>query len=189
LHMSGSCVLYTKAMKDALVVALGLAVAAGAGYWYLQHTAKPALGPNDPQPKTFSECAKYYPTLGSAPRTCINGVGITLTEDLGNTLSLRAYITVDSPKPNDTIASPLHIRGEAHTEWFRNEIEMPVEVMDGSGKVVGQGTVETNKYADSDKLLPFEGTVSFTRPGFGSTGTMQIVSRTGERLVLPINFK
>lgn len=188
--MSRSLVPYTYDMGKTLSVLLVVALAVLGGYWYLELSQKPLPDENEPEPTNFAECARLYPVNRSLPRTCTTRTSAVFTEDIGNQLEMRSYITVSTPRPNDTLQSPLRLKGEARSDWFEDGIEIPVEVRDADGRLLGQGHVETDKYTGNLKMLPFEGEVSFKLPNFGHSGTVVIKNtNTREQLVIPVGFK
>jgi len=161
-------------------------LAVGAAGWYMLGFKKPELPAGAPQPATFIECAKYFPVQESYPRRCTNGIGVTTTEDIGNALNLKDKIIVLSPLPNDSISSPVFIRGEALGDWFEVST-IKLQILDKNGKVLGSGFVETTKYTGVDALVPFEGKADFSVPRFGSSGTIVIhKSNSSEELRIPV---
>ncbi len=178
-------------MLKAVGVLFALVLVVGGGYWYTQVTQKPLPSADEPEPTDFAECARLYPVNRSLPRTCTTRTGTLFTEDLGNQLEVRAYVSVSTPRPNDTISSPIHIKGEARGDWYSDDVLIPVEIRSANGEVIGHGTVETKQFTGSLKMQAFEGTVSFETPRFGHSGTVVLYNKnnTRDRLVIPVGFK
>ncbi len=166
-----------------------LAFALGAAGWYMLSFKKLELPAGAPQPATFIECAKYFPVQEWYPRRCTNGIGVTTIEDIGNALDMKDKITVSSPLPNDTISSPVFIRGQALGDWFEVST-IKLKILDKNEKVLGDGFLETTKYPGVDTLVPFEGTIAFSVPRFGSSGTIVIhKANSSEELRIPVLLK
>jgi len=74
---------------------------------------------------SFEDCvAAGNSVMESYPRQCRYGEKVYL-EDIGNELEKIDIINLDTPRPNETIASPLSIKGQARGSWFF-EASLPV---------------------------------------------------------------
>lgn len=157
----------------------------GGGYWYLTYGQKPPLPAGAPQPLTFTECARYFAVKDTTPRSCTNGAGTTLVEDLGNSVELAKEIELTSPRPNDIIASPVKIRGQALGSWYDGST-VEVRVLDIYRNEIAKGEANTAAYTNQIKFAPFEGVVTFTKPVFGTTGSVVIVNKSDDSISLEI---
>jgi hypothetical protein len=61
-------------------------------------------------------------------------------------------IIITSPKPNDTIASPISITGKAVGSWF-SEAVFPVEIYDSNDKLLGKTTAQLVPKSDTDTWM------------------------------------
>ena len=95
----------------------------------------------------------------------------------------NGMIRIDSPLDNQTITSPLTIKGEARGGWYF-EGSFPVKIYDGNGDLVFQG--EARAIADSltNDFVPFEAIINFDVP---NTETGQIVFEKDNPSGLPEN--
>jgi hypothetical protein len=162
----------------------------GGAYWYLTYDQKPSLPAGAPQPLTFVECARYFPVKESRPRSCTNGAGTTMVEDLGNSVALEKEIELTSPRPNDTITSPVKIHGQALGSWY-NGSTIEVLVLDIYKNEIARGEANTASYTNQIKFAPFDGAVTFTKPVFGTTGSVVILNKSDDNVYLeiPVTFE
>lgn len=108
----------------------------------------------------FEECAKAKGAImESYPRQC-NYKGQTFTEFVGNELEKQDLIRISSPRPNDTIKSPVTITGEARGYWFF-EASFPVFVVDWDGRIIGQGIATAKSEWMVTDFVPFEANITF----------------------------
>lgn len=73
-------------------------------------------------------------------------------------------IYVDSPKKNSTITSPVDISGKTPGSWSF-EATFPIDVLDASRRVVGQGYATLEGEWMTEEQVPFSASVSFDQPG------------------------
>jgi len=66
-------------------------------------------------------------------------------------------------KEGETITSPLKITGEARGSWFF-EASFPVSLVDWDGRIIGEGLAQTKEDWMNNNFLPFEATITFTKP-------------------------
>lgn len=78
-------------------------------------------------------------------------------------------ISVSSPTANTQITSPLTIQGEAQGNWFF-EASAPVTLVDTEGKVIAQGYIQAQEDWMTTDKVPFIGTLTFVKPGYGTRG-------------------
>ncbi len=81
-----------------------------------------------------------------------SGVPITPKSDL---------IRISTPRPNQTISSPLTIAGEARGNWYF-EASFPVVLTDWDGKIIAQGIAQAKSDWMTTDFVPFEATLTFT---------------------------
>ena len=72
-------------------------------------------------------------------------------------------IRVELPHVNETITSPLKLKGEAKG-WYA-EATFPVKLIDANGNTLGEGTVEAKGDWQVDEYVSFEGEISFDTKG------------------------
>ena len=72
-------------------------------------------------------------------------------------------IRVLTPKPNETITSPLRIEGEARGFWFF-EASFPVRLVDDSGKELGLAIAQAQDEWMTENFVPFRTELEFKPP-------------------------
>ena len=70
-------------------------------------------------------------------------------------------IRLDSPRPNDTIESPLVVKGQARGYWFF-EADFPVMLVDWDGRIIATGIARAQDEWMTKEFVPFEATLDFT---------------------------
>src|SRR3989338_7210150 len=142
-------------MKNTLPLIIVVVLIAAAGAWWLFGTRLGVLI------TTFEECvAKGNPVMESYPRQCRDGER-TFTENIGNELEKIDLIRISTPRPNQTISSPLTIRGEARGTWFF-EASFPVVLTDWDGRIIAEGIAQAKNDWMTTDFVPFEATLTFT---------------------------
>jgi len=110
----------------------------------------------------FGECvAEGNAVMESYPRQCTSKDGKLFTENIGNELNKSDLIRVVSPRPNETIRSPLKIAGEARGIWFF-EASFPVFLTDWDGKIIAEGFATAKGDWMTTEFVPFEAALAFT---------------------------
>ena len=147
----------------------------------------------------FEECvAAGNPVAESYPEQCFHN-GQRFVRDIGNELEKTDLIRVNTPRPGDTIESPLHIAGEARGYWFF-EATAPVNVVDWDGKIIGEGYITATGDWMTEDLVPFEGEVSFDtsaiQGNYSNKGTLILrkdnpsgLPENDDALEFPVVFK
>lgn len=108
----------------------------------------------------FTECiAAGNPVAESYPRQC-RANGETFVEDIGNELEKQDLIRLESPRPNELVASPLVIKGEARGNWFF-EASFPVLLKDSQGEIIAQAPAQAKGDWMTTEFVPFEATLIF----------------------------
>jgi len=104
----------------------------------------------------FAECAAAgNPVMESYPRQC-SANGQTYTEEIGG----NANINLISPLPNEVIASPLQIKGEAKGSWYF-EAQFPVKLEDEQGNVLTQTIAHAQGDWMTENMVPFTAELTF----------------------------
>ncbi len=85
------------------------------------------------------------------------------TEETGNASEKSDLIVVDTPQPNETIESPLIIKGQARGYWFF-EASFPVKLLDGKGDVIAAAVAQAKSDWMTEEFVPFEATLEFQNP-------------------------
>lgn len=105
----------------------------------------------------------------------------------------NSQITVTSPQPNESVASPLTITGQARGSWYF-EASFPVKLVDANGNILDQQPAQAQGEWMTTEFVPFEVTLTFARPAT-STGTLILekdnpsgLPENDNRLEIPISF-
>lgn len=72
-------------------------------------------------------------------------------------------ITLESPLPKSLVTSPFVVKGKARGNWFF-EGSFPIEVVNWDGLIIGEGYATAKGEWMTTEYVPFEGTITFTRP-------------------------
>ncbi len=181
--------------KDFFYIGLILLILAGSTYLYLSYPREKTVEKTKTVVVTsFEECvAAGFPVQESYPRRC-TADGKSFTEDLGNSVEKQNLIRLTSPKPNETVKSPLSISGQARGNWFF-EASFPVKILDANGKVLGQGSAKTTSDWMTENFVPFTASLTFTA-STTSTGKLVLekdnpsgLAKNADQLEIPIKFK
>jgi len=74
-------------------------------------------------------------------------------------------IVVDEPRPFETIASPLTVRGRARGSWYF-EASFPIILTDWDGRIIAQKYATAQGEWMTTDFVPFEGKLEFKSPVF-----------------------
>jgi hypothetical protein len=140
--------------------------------------------------KDFNSCAAAgNPVMESYPRQC-SANGQTFVEEItGND-----KINIISPKPNETIASPLKIAGEAKGSWYF-EASFPIKLEDEAGNIIAQTTAVAQSDWMTENMVPFTADLIFnsgtTTKGFlvFANDNPSGLPENDESIKIPILFK
>lgn len=118
----------------------------------------------------FEDCVKSgFPIEETFPRQCRDKSDKVFVEDAGNILNKANIISLNNPKPNQEVTSPLVISGQARGWWFF-EGSFPIKLKTVSGRVLNLGSIKTKDEWMTDDFVNFSSEISFavaTRtPGF-----------------------
>ena len=105
---------------------------------------------------------KFYGDVSEEKREALNAILESLyftdpnrqREEIGN------LIEMEQPQQNDTVSSPLQIRGQAKGYWFF-EASAPVRLVTESGKKIAEGYVEAQGDWMNEDWVPFSGRLQF----------------------------
>lgn len=104
--------------------------------------------------------------LVPAPKTLLDiatSTNATTTQAAG----IPDLITVDSPKPGDTISSTtITVTGKARGTWYF-EASFPVVLTDWDGRIIAQGPAQAQSDWMTQDFVPFKITLNFTKPVAG----------------------
>lgn len=123
------------------------------------------------------------------------GKSYTIPEDVGNAEVMADLIVVTSPQPNDVIASPLTVTGEARGTWYF-EATFPVRIIDGYGNTIATGYAEADGEWKTEDFVPFTSTLTFTGTPATTDGTLILAKdnpsdlpKNDAELYVPVNFE
>lgn len=142
---------------------------------------------------SFDECiAAGNPAMESYPRQCRAG-DKTFVEDIGNELEKTDLIRVNSPRPNQTIESPLIIEGEARGFWFF-EGDFPIRLLDEGENEIAIAIARAQGEWMVEDFVSFTAQLSFD-PGDSTRGTLIFerdnpsgLPENDDELIMPIQF-
>lgn len=122
---------------------------------------------------SFKDCVQAgNPVMESNPRQC-NADSRTFIEQAENGIDTNDLIHINTPQPNQTISSPVTIKGKARGNWFF-EASFPVVITDWDGKIIGQGIAKAKSDWMTTEFVPFEATLTFTtdKNAYNNKGTL-----------------
>jgi hypothetical protein len=143
----------------------------------------------------FEECvAAGYPVMESYPRQCRNPGGKNFVEDIGNELEKQNLIKISQPRPNDSITSPLIIKGEARGTWFF-EASFPIKILDENGNIINQTIAQAKSDWMTENFVPFEAILTYSVDK-DQKGTLVLekdnpsgLPENNDQLIVPVNLK
>lgn len=144
---------------------------------------------------SFEECVSAgHPVLESYPQQCIvPDNGKTFVEDIGNELEKIDLIQVETPRPNQTISSPLVVKGKARGAWFF-EADFPISLADSKGRLIGSAVATAQADWMTEEFVPFEARLEFKNPQeekgtliFKKDNPSGLVEHDDE-LIMPVKF-
>lgn len=182
----------TKKLILALLVVL-IFVGVTSGFFFL--LKGDAVAPVLQNITSFEECAKVNPVMESYPPQCKTADGKHFTQDIGNELSKLDLITIDSPRPNAEIASPLTIEGKARGTWYF-EASFPIELQSADGTVIAIAPAQAQSEWMTENFVPYKLELSFPAQPAGSKGKLILrkdnpsgLPEHDDSLIVPITFK
>ncbi len=121
----------------------------------------PTTGCGDDKIENFDDCIQAgNPAMESYPRQCRDKDSNLFIENIGNELDKMDLIRIDSPRPNQTITSPLVIQGQARGYWFF-EGDFPVKLLDADGNQLVVGFVTAQDDWMVEDFVQFQGQLDF----------------------------
>lgn len=141
---------------------------------------------------------KFFPILILLPFAVVAAFmyfrgGTVQPRDVGNWRDKQDLIQVKSPRPNDTIRSPLTVYGEARGYWFF-EASFPVRILDANGKELVVVPAQAEGEWMTEIFVPFRVTLVFPSPTT-ETGTLVLekdnpsgLPEHADELRMPIRF-
>lgn len=144
----------------------------------------------------FEEClAAGYPVLESYPRQCKTLNGQTFVENIGNMLEKTELITMTNPLPNQLIASPLLITGEARGTWYF-EASFPIKLYDENNSLMAVGIAQAQSDWMTTDFVPFQVEMIFSNTTTSTKGVLVLekdnpsgLSEYDDQLIIPIKFQ
>lgn len=142
-----------------------------------------ASAPQIPEPTSFEECvAQGNPVMESYPRQCRTESGKHFSEDIGNANEKQDLIVTSTPRPGDTVASPLVVSGQARGNWYF-EASFPIAVEDAQGNIIGEGYAEAQGEWMTTDFVPFTSIeISFPPQEPGSSGMLVLYKHNASGL-------
>lgn len=181
-------------LKTFILLLVVVIIATAGIYLYIERPAC-IFGPEEAAVNSFEECiAAGYVVLESFPRQCKTPGGETFVEDIGNVLEKTDLIRLDTPQPNETITSPLTVKGEARGYWFF-EADFPVKLFNEKGDLIVLAIAQAKSDWMTEDFVPFEATLEFQNPG-SEKGTLVLekdnpsgLPENADELRIPIVFE
>lgn len=144
----------------------------------------------------FEECALAgYNVMESYPRQCRTSEGELFVENIGNELEKADLIRIDNPRPNQTISSPLLIKGTARGYWFF-EGDFPVILTNWDGLIIAEGFASAKGEWMTEDFVAFEATLEFEIPEYKNNGSLILrkdnpsgLPENDDALEIPVMFE
>ncbi len=115
-------------------------------------------------------------------------------EETENIPDKSELIRLDTPQPNETITSPLTVKGEARGYWFF-EADFPVKLLNAKGEVIAIAIAQAKSDWMTEDFVPFEATLEFQSPG-SEKGTLVLekdnpsdLPENADELIIPVTFE
>lgn len=181
-----------KNIRFILFIGLFLLIAGG-GYLIYKNLYQT---PKNISVNSFEECVTAgSPVMESHPRQCRYN-NTTFTENIGNEIEKANLIRLDTPRPNQTISSPLTIKGQARGFWFF-EASFPIFIVDWDGRIIAQGIAQADGEWMTTEFVPFTATLTFAidKNVYSNRGAIILkkdnpsgLSENDDALEIPIKF-
>ena len=120
--------------------------------------------------------------------------GTVESRDDGNSQDKQDLIRVTNVKPNQIVASPLTVEGEARGYWFF-EASFPVRLLDANGKELAVTPAQAEGEWMTKDFVPFRVTLTFSPPTT-ETGTLVLekdnpsgLPEHADELRMPVRFR
>ncbi len=92
-------------------------------------------------------------------------------EYFGNELEKIDLIRLSTPRPNETIKSPLQISGVARGGWFF-EGSFPIFLVDWDGLIIAESFATAQGEWMTENFVPFTATLEFKTPIYKNNGSL-----------------
>mgnify|MGYP002629144644 CR=1 FL=1 len=143
---------------------------------------------------SFDECViAVGEVMESYPRQCKTDGGRIFVEDIGNELEKIDLITIDQPRPNQAVTSPLTISGQARGYWFF-EASFPIKLYDAHSNILATGIATAQSEWMTENFVNFTAELTFNQPNT-PTGTLVLekdnpsdLAENNDSLYIPIKF-
>jgi hypothetical protein len=144
---------------------------------------------------SYDECvAAENIVQESYPSICRTPNGKSFTQDIGNELEKTDLITIENPRPNAVITSPLIIFGQARGSWFF-EASFPIKLYDQNNKLIAQAIAQAQGEWMTEEFVNFKAEMKFTAPA-SNKGTLILekdnpsgLRENDDQLIVPIIFR
>lgn len=147
-----------------IIILCFAAIGGGAWYYFAQPSTATPNANTQPAITTFDECvAAGFPVQESYPPQCVTDDAQTFVQIIGNELEKQDLITIDAPRPQTTVTSPLTVTGRARGGWYFEGV-FPVELIDTHGNLLGSGQAHAQSEWTTDEFVPFTATIDFYQP-------------------------
>ncbi len=110
------------------------------------------------------------------------------------TLIYKDLLKITSPRANETVTSPLLVKGEARGNWYF-EASFPVKLLDGNNQVIAQTPAHAEGDWMTNEFVPFSATLQFETPST-PTGTLVLkkdnpsgLPQNADELRIPVRFR
>ena len=185
-----------------IIFALIVILTGGAAWYVSVHPKKTTVNkPAIQLIKSYAECKNAgYAITGDSQKLCTTPDGIEFYEPKKVASTMEYFsdksvkLIVTEPLTDATVASPLTIKGTVPGNWSF-EAAFPIQVLDSSGKVIGQVPAKLLGEWKTDKYVPFEATVTFDAQPSGSKGTLLLkkdnpsdLPENNDSVTIPVNF-
>ena len=179
----------------AIVGFLFYAVISSRDQWVVPPMSLPVAVSPVPSITNFEECAAAgHQVMLTYPQQCLTQDGKMFTEYIGNVLEKDDLIHIDTPRPKESITSPLLIEGEARGYWFF-EASFPVRLFDGNGNELAVKPAQAQGEWMTEEFVPFHVILEFEEPAT-DTGMLVLekdnpsgLPEHADELVIPVRFR
>lgn len=177
-------------MRKIIITLVIIVILAGAIiFYFLNHQ-----NASQKEITSFEECvAAGNPVMESYPSQCRTEDGRVFVEYIGNELEKADLITIDNPRPNQEIASPLVVDGRARGYWFF-EASFPVKLYDTNNNLLAWGIAQAKSDWMTEDFVPFEAELIFS-PASTVRGTLVLqkdnpsgLPENDDELIVPVYF-
>lgn len=124
---------------------------------------------------------------------CIPSDGGSQSSSSSSAAQTHPDIHVTSPSPNQVVASPLTITGEARGTWYF-EASFPVKLLDGNGNQIAIAPAQAQSDWMTENFVPFSVTLTFAQPST-PTGTLVLekdnpsgLPEHAAQITIPVQF-